>query len=176
MADPTAYTPSYSFTGWQSANPSLPLPAVQVDGQLEDISQSTEELRDAIKDVRRADGNLNNRLVTVASLADETVSYIAARTRDGAAVSYQLVTTTGYQIVDNTRLLADLSGGAMSWTMPASPVDGTGVSIQVDDNAYTHNLTLVRNGATFNGLAEDLIVDIANARLDLVYINGTWRY
>jgi hypothetical protein len=71
MADPNAYSPSYSFVNWQSVNPAKPLPAGQIDNELANIALSTTQLTDAIKDLRRSDGQLNNRVVTFDSLADE---------------------------------------------------------------------------------------------------------
>ena len=60
MADPSKYTPGYNFSGYQTVNPSSPLPGTSVDTELAAIATSTEELRDAIKDIRRSDGALKN--------------------------------------------------------------------------------------------------------------------
>lgn len=71
MADPSPYSPSYSFVNWQSINPAKPLPAGQVDNELSNIATSTSQLTEALKDIRRSDGKLKNRVVTFESLADE---------------------------------------------------------------------------------------------------------
>ena len=71
MADPTKYTISYSFSGWQASNPAKPLPAQHVDDQFAGIQTSIGQLVDAVKDVRRSDGKLKNASVTIDSLADE---------------------------------------------------------------------------------------------------------
>lgn len=71
MADPTKYTISYSFSGWQASNPAKPLPAQHVDDQFAGIRTSIGQLVDAVKDVRRSDGKLKNASVTIDSLADE---------------------------------------------------------------------------------------------------------
>jgi microcystin-dependent protein len=63
LADPSAYEPSYNFSGYQTVNPSSPLPASQLDTQLSDIATSTDELRDAVMDIRRSDGALANGVV-----------------------------------------------------------------------------------------------------------------
>jgi hypothetical protein len=75
-------------------------------------------------------------------------------------------------------LLCDTSGGAFTVTMPASPVAGNAVRI-VDvagtfDTAY---LTVGRNGAKINGLSEDLILNIAECSVLMVYTGSTygWR-
>lgn len=69
MADPTPYAPSYSFTNFQTNSPSSPLPAVQVDNELDSIATAVAGLVAAIKDVRRSDGALKNNIVTFDSLA-----------------------------------------------------------------------------------------------------------
>ena len=73
MADPSKYERTYSFTDYQTGNPSAPLPGVQVDNELENVEQSLGEAIDAIKDVRRSDGKLKNGIVTMDSL-DPTVA------------------------------------------------------------------------------------------------------
>lgn len=63
MADPTKYTPGYNFSGFQTVNPSTPLPGTSVDTELAAIATATEELRDAVMDIRRSDGALKNNSV-----------------------------------------------------------------------------------------------------------------
>lgn len=60
VSDPTKYTPSYNFSGFQSVSPDTPLPATQVDIQFAAIEESTSELVAAVKDIRRSDGALKN--------------------------------------------------------------------------------------------------------------------
>lgn len=66
---PVPYTVTYSFSDFQSNNPAAPLPAVQLDGQLGEIAAAMVALVSAIQDIRRADGKLNNGIVTFDSLA-----------------------------------------------------------------------------------------------------------
>lgn len=63
MADPTKYTPAYSYSGWQATNPTRPLPADEVDNDFANIQRTTNELVDGLKDVRRSDGKLKNQSV-----------------------------------------------------------------------------------------------------------------
>lgn len=60
MSDPTAFTASYNFSGWQSVNPDTPLPGTQVDIQFAALEDVTAQLVAAVKDVRRSDGALAN--------------------------------------------------------------------------------------------------------------------
>ena len=69
MADPTPYTVSYSFSGYQTANPTLPLPAPSLDAELANIATTLTSTRLAIMDVRRSDGALANGSVTIESLS-----------------------------------------------------------------------------------------------------------
>lgn len=80
MADPVRFVPSYDFSDFQEVQPSTPLPGIQLDVQLADISTSTTELRDAIKDIRRSDGALVNGIVTEDSLEAGLVATLTAQT------------------------------------------------------------------------------------------------
>ena len=71
MADPTPYSVSYSFSGWQALNPDLPLPAAQVDLQFAAVEMATEDLVTAVTSIRRADGGLQNGVVTYDGLNDD---------------------------------------------------------------------------------------------------------
>jgi hypothetical protein len=71
MADPTKYVIDYSFTDFQTGTPSRPLPAPELDTELANIENSIDEIVEAIKDVRRSDGAIQNDSVTLDSLNDE---------------------------------------------------------------------------------------------------------
>lgn len=76
MSDPSNYTPGYSFSGYQAANPAKPLPAPQVDNELANVSSAVGGVITALKDVRRSDGKLKNGLVTADALdPDLTASF-----------------------------------------------------------------------------------------------------
>ena len=60
MADPTKYTPGYSYSGWESANPTSPKPGSELDDDFANVSQSIDEIVDALRDVRKSDGTLAN--------------------------------------------------------------------------------------------------------------------
>lgn len=63
MANPTKYTPGYSYSGFQGANPTKPLPAPRVDDDFANISRSINEAIAALADIRRSDGRLKNGIV-----------------------------------------------------------------------------------------------------------------
>lgn len=64
MSDPIEYTSGYSFAGWQAINPTRPLPAAELDDELAGVQATTQSLITALAQVRRADGNLQNDIVT----------------------------------------------------------------------------------------------------------------
>lgn len=71
MADPQTYSITYNFSGYQANNPQTPLPALPIDNEFANISFAIDAIVAAIKDVRRSDGALKNKIVTLDSLADE---------------------------------------------------------------------------------------------------------
>lgn len=84
-----------------------------------------------------------------------------------------VVVTSSRTATSGDRLQCDTSGGAFTVTMPADPAEGTEIAIYKSGAA---DLTLARNGETFNGAAEDLIVDVDDVSLILNFRNSTWRY
>ncbi|MDV2964537.1 hypothetical protein RZ532_00995 [Nitratireductor aquimarinus] len=86
MADPTPYTISYSFAGWQAVNPDRPLPAPELDNELSNIQSAVQEIVDALQDVRRADANLQNSVVTWDALSDDVKVKIAGDLDDRIVV------------------------------------------------------------------------------------------
>ncbi|QWW67961.1 hypothetical protein [Rhizobium sp. WYJ-E13] len=71
MANPNPYTPSYSFSNWQAANPAKPLPAPQIDNELANVSTSLNAAITALNQIRRSDGKLVNGIVTFDSLNND---------------------------------------------------------------------------------------------------------
>jgi hypothetical protein len=68
MADPSPYVVSYSFGGFQANNPTTPLPAGALDNELANIATSIAQLGAFAENVIRADGALQNNIVTFDSL------------------------------------------------------------------------------------------------------------
>lgn len=137
MADPQKYTPAYSFTGYQTQNPTAPLPAPQVDNELAQVSVSVGQLVDALKDVRRSDGALKNAVVTPDSLSAEARVLLAGdanpRGNWAAGTVYAAKDWVSYDgasyiaVVGHTALVSfqtDLEAG--KWMLLASPYSLSG--------------------------------------------------
>jgi len=87
-------------------------------------------------------------------------------------------TDSPYTIAANDRVFADTTSGAITVTLPASPLTGDQVSvIDLAGTFDTNNLTIARNGNNIMGLAEDLVITQENAGLALVYTGATngWK-
>jgi len=76
----------------------------------------------------------------------------------------------------NDFILADSSSGAFSLTLPLSPLENSRVTIlDAKGTSKINNITILRNGSTIMGLPEDMIININNLKLELVYTTGDWR-
>ena len=93
----------------------------------------------------------------------------------GGGISYT-TKTSAYTAADKDGILANTSAGAFTVTLPASPATGNQVIIaDAADTWGSNNLTIARNGATIEGLAENLVCDINGASIQLIYTGTTWQ-
>jgi len=75
------------------------------------------------------------------------------------------------------RYAIDTTSGPVSMTLPANPSAGNALFlVDAGKNFATHNLTLVRNGRTIDGQAQDYVVDISDDSFGLVWTGSTWRF
>jgi len=77
MAQPTPYNRLYNFTDFQTVNPTTPLPATQVDNELNAVALTVGQLRGNIALIQRDDGALANQTVTTDSLSAGVLAMIA---------------------------------------------------------------------------------------------------
>jgi hypothetical protein len=64
MAQPTPYDRLYNFNDWQTVNPTKPLPATELDAELNAIELTTDQIRANLALIQRDDGKLANQAVT----------------------------------------------------------------------------------------------------------------
>lgn len=103
---------------------------------------------------------------------DVFVTYPAEK----SSVTYTSVKTGAYTAGFNEGVLTNTTSSAFTVTLPAAPV--VGAQVVVVDTAGTwgtNNLTIGRNGATIDGVAEDLVCDINNISVQLIYSGSTWE-
>jgi hypothetical protein len=84
-----------------------------------------------------------------------------------------------YSAVVNDRILADSSTAAFTITLPVSTsllVNDTVHIIDITGSSTTNNITIARNGAKIQNLAEDLVINVNNASITLMYSGVTYGW
>lgn len=131
-------------------------------------------------------GKIADGAVVTGKIADDVV--VTAKIADGAVTNGKLAGSVGlngwvtkvadFTAVVGDRVSADTSGGAWTLTLPAAPADYSEVTLADHAGAWQEkNLTVARNGAKINGLAEDLTCDRGGKQFLLRYEGATigWR-
>ena len=118
-------------------------------------------------------GALEADSLLVNGVAPATQAYV-----DAAVGSAWSTKTANYTAVSGDSLFANTSGGTFTITLPASPSVNSKVTIH--DIAGTWNASPVnisRNGSILAGATEDLVLNVRNATVMLVYSGATygWR-
>ena len=86
-------------------------------------------------------------------------------------------TSTSITVAANDRYFVDTSGGAVTITLPASPQTGDQVSLlDLASTFDTNNLTVGRNSLKINGATADLVVDVEDSAIQLVYTGATYGW
>lgn len=79
MSQPTPYTRGFSFTGFQAAQPSSPLPAPRVDVELDNIQTTLGGVLGNLQLIQRDDGKLRDGVVTIDSISAELLTTLTPR-------------------------------------------------------------------------------------------------
>jgi len=91
-------------------------------------------------------------------------------------ITYTTVKTSSYTAVDSEGVQTNTSGGGFTVTLPATPAVGDQVIVIDTASSWAaNNLTVGRNGSTIEGLAENLVCNISNVSVQLVYSGTTWN-
>jgi len=86
-----------------------------------------------------------------------------------------LTTTTA--INAGERIFADATAGAFTLTLPGAP--NTGDTVQIIDVAgifQTNNVTVARNGLKIQNLSEDLVLNLSNAAITMIYSGASYGW
>jgi hypothetical protein len=79
VANPEKPTRDYSYTGYQQEQQGVSnFPGTQIDNDFDNFGRSLDQTIDALGQIRRTDGALNNGIVTPDSLSDATRALMAA--------------------------------------------------------------------------------------------------
>src|SRR5262245_57923208 len=89
MAQPTPYDREFSFTNFQTANPTATLPANQVDAELNSVKETLDAVLANLALIQRDDGALANLSVGAAQLAAELQVGISAPRVWATATAYK---------------------------------------------------------------------------------------
>jgi hypothetical protein len=133
MSQPTAYNRQYNFTNYQSLHPSDPLPAPQVDAELNAVKTNLDGLNANIAVIQRDDGQLANQIVTPDSLATSVLSMMASWTVRGA-----WVTATSYaqkDMVQNAGVVYVCFVAHTSGTFATDLAAGKWVILSINSNS-----------------------------------------
>ncbi len=83
---------------------------------------------------------------------------------------------TGYTAQNGDRIQVDTSGGAVTINLPANPAANWSVEFKDASAGWAANaLTVARNGATIENIADNLTCRTPRARFALIHNDTTWR-
>jgi hypothetical protein len=83
--------------------------------------------------------------------------------------------TSSQGLADSDRRYIVSNGGAITLTLPATNTDGRTIVFVDGNNFGAFNVTIARNGRLIGGLAEDLVLNLQNSKVELVYRGGDWK-
>lgn len=94
----------------------------------------------------------------------------------GSGLTYTGVTANTTAVSGNG-YICNTSGGAFTVTLPASPTIGDFVVVlDATGDWETNNLTVARNGATIEGSASDLVCNVKDLYITIIYTGSTWQF
>ena len=102
--------------------------------------------------------------------------YITTTGTSGAVITEQ---SSAYNAKVNDRILCDSSSAAFTITLPANASLVKGDTIQIVDvtgSFGSNNVTLARNGSKIQNLTEDLILNINNATVTIMYSGANYGW
>ena len=115
----------------------------------------------------------NGTSITLATGADLNDILHISSFGTATALNKWRSTAVSYTVDAGTKLIVDTSSGAVTVTLPTSPIFGDEVKvIDGTGNAGTNNITINRNSNKILGADSDFTLDVNRAAVDLVYYNA----
>ena len=114
--------------------------------------------------------------ITIAAGATITNSGTASGFGPTGAVNWNTtkITANPNPAVSGVGYFCDTSSAAFTVTLPAAPSAGAIVALSDYTGTFaTNNLTVGRNGSNIRGSATDLILNVNNQTVTLIYVDGT---
>lgn len=101
-----------------------------------------------------------------------SINYVDTQIAAVGVASWDMI-TSNTTVIPNSKNLVDTTGGAITVTLPLSPVFGQEIMlIDASGNAGTNNITIDGNGEKIQGQVEDLIISTTRAAFQVVYFNA----
>lgn len=166
MADPVKYTVTFDFSGFQASSPDDPLPGASVDVEFANVAASIDELVEAVKQIRRSDGVLQNEIVTLDSLSDEVENALLGSSAYDVAVENGFVGTEEEWLASLEGDPATISIGAVTTGDPGTSASVVNVGTSA---AAVLNFTIPRGNAGATGAGSG---DMLEATYDPQAIGG----
>ena len=97
----------------------------------------------------------------------------------GTASSVIRNVSSTFSATVNDRILANSSGGTFTVTLPLNStllVNDVVQIVDVTGSFNTNNVTLGRNGSKIQNLTEDLVLDINNIAVTMIYTGSTYGW
>jgi hypothetical protein len=185
-ANYTAVYADHIIADTTSGSWTLTLPASPVNGTFIRIADGNDWLLNPLTVARNGstiEGNADNLIlnikgITVDFIYDGTTWEVFANTGPEGKEALWTTVTSSTQAYSRDRLLADASGGTFTITLPSAAlgrVTGSFVRILDGGDWSTTGITIARNGATINGQAQDLYLDIGGIEVEFAYDGTTWN-
>jgi hypothetical protein len=85
--------------------------------------------------------------------------------------------TANATLVAGERIFANSTAAAFTLTLPSTPADGATIQIiDVAGTFRTNNVTVARAGEKIQNLTEDLVLNLNNAAITLIYSGSTFGW
>jgi hypothetical protein len=114
--------------------------------------------------------------ITASGALDATAITVNGAAISGGGLS-PVAVSTNITMVANTRYFVD-TASARILTLPATPALGAEIELyDASNNAFTNNVSILRNGQKINGLTDDAALDINGFAVSFIYTGSTygWR-
>ncbi len=162
--NPTTDTITFASTGGGGGS-SNSFSAIAVSGQNTISAQTNTTLNISA----------GSNIILTTDASSNTLTISATGGGGGGGVTW-LSSSSNYTVSSGQGVFANTQATSWTLTLPASPTTGDTIYI-IDSGEYfdTNPLTVNRNGKTIMYRSEDLILDVKNISLFLVYTGADWR-